>query len=60
MRIMLHDSYEAKLLKLVAEYKSSPSQVVKQLIDAATLNTIECTNDAQGRNNGNKQEKAQL
>lgn len=51
MRIMLHDSYEAKLLKLVSEYKSSPSQVVKQLIEEA-YHTIECTGDAQGEDNG--------
>ena len=50
MRIMLHDSYERKLVTLAEGRGLSPSMLIKELIQSSYIR--ECTIDAQGACNG--------
>ena len=54
MRIMLHESYERKLIALSESKGLTPSQLVKQLIQESYR---VCTDVAQGDHNDGTQEK---
>ena len=56
MRIMLHDSYERKLITLAESKGLSPSMMIKELIQD-DYRKRECTLDAQGGNNGSGTEQ---